>query len=42
MAGYCTLVLYFHSPAAPENTDAHSVQDQVTSAMAWQMESEAS
>ena len=24
MAGYCTLVLYFHSPAARENTDAHS------------------
>ena len=24
MAGYCTLVLYFHSPAARENTTAHS------------------
>ena len=24
MAGYCTLVLYFHSPVARENTDAHS------------------
>ena len=24
MAGYYTLVLYFHSPAAHENTDAHS------------------
>ena len=24
MAGYCTLVLYFHSPAAHENTAAHS------------------
>ena len=24
MAGYCTLVLYFHSPAARENTGAHS------------------
>ena len=24
MAGYCTLVLYFHSPAARENTAAHS------------------
>ena len=24
MAGYCTLVLYFHSLAAHENTDAHS------------------
>ena len=24
MAGYCTLVLYFHSPAACENTAAHS------------------
>ena len=24
MAGYCTLVLYFHSPAAYENTAAHS------------------
>ena len=24
MTGYCTLVLYFHSPAACENTDAHS------------------
>ena len=23
MAGYCTLVLYFHSPAAHENTAAH-------------------
>ena len=23
MAGYCTLVLYFHSPAARENTAAH-------------------
>ena len=23
MAGYCTLVLYFHSPAARENTDAN-------------------
>ena len=24
MAGYCTLVLYFHSPVARENTAAHS------------------
>ena len=24
MAGYCTLVLYFHLPAAHENTVAHS------------------
>ena len=24
MAGYCTLVLYFHLPAARENTAAHS------------------
>ena len=24
MAGYCTLVLYFHSPAARENTATHS------------------
>ena len=24
MAGYCTLVLYFHSLAARENTTAHS------------------
>ena len=24
MAGYCTLVLYFHSPTARENTAAHS------------------
>ena len=24
MARYCTLVLYFHSPAARENTAAHS------------------
>ena len=24
MDGYCTLVLYFHSPAARENTTAHS------------------
>ena len=24
MAGYCTLVLYFHSPAARENTAAYS------------------
>ena len=24
MAGYCTLVLYFHSSAAQENTAAHS------------------
>ena len=24
MAGYCTLVLYFHSPAAHENTAAHT------------------
>ena len=24
MAGYCTLVLYFHSHAARENTAAHS------------------
>ena len=23
MAGYCTLVLYFHSPAARENAAAH-------------------
>ena len=23
MAGYCTLVLYFHSPAAHENTATH-------------------
>ena len=27
MAGYCTLVLYFHSPAACENTAAHSGAD---------------
>ena len=25
MAGHCTLVLYFHSPAARENTAAHSL-----------------
>jgi len=24
MAGYCTLVLYFHSPMARENTVTHS------------------
>ena len=24
MAGYCTLVLYFHEPQASENTAAHS------------------
>ena len=31
MAGYCTPVLYFHSSAARENTDAHSVQYPVIS-----------